>query len=220
MLLVFLTIAIVAFLMGIWMGNTDEVDRNTDAIEISIKLTQEAMANSMVSSLPSATLETSAAFISTPIKQIDIPTVENTSTRTPIATLTKTRTLLTNSPGVTILPKITATSIPLSTRAPTHTITPEVPWEACKGLYLSRLRVGDHAYVSYNPPMTNRVRKMPYIDSEILGFVKPGEEVTIIEGPSCSGGYVWWKVTAKKDGLTGWISEGDADKYWLIPMRD
>lgn len=91
------------------------------------------------------------------------------------------------------------------------------PWEACKYTYLSRLQVGDWAYVSYTPSKHNRVRKMPYVHSKELGRIGPGERMQIIEGPSCSDVYVWWKVRAEKDGLTGWTAEGDLDNYWLVP---
>lgn len=92
------------------------------------------------------------------------------------------------------------------------------PWEACKGTYLSRLQVGDLAYVSYTPPRQNNIRKMPYVTEDKVGELDPGEKVEIIKGPSCSDGYIWWKVTSEKDGLTGWTAEGDIDNYWLIPI--
>lgn len=104
-----------------------------------------------------------------------------------------------------------STSIPRNASGATQ------PWEACKNTYLSRLQVGDWAYVSHTPPKYNRVRKMPYIDSPILGRIGPGERMRIIKGPSCSNGYVWWKVRAEKDNLTGWTAEGDINNYWLIP---
>jgi hypothetical protein len=96
--------------------------------------------------------------------------------------------------------------------------TPQTgPWAACPNGYLSRLRVGDRAYVSFEPPLANRVRKAPNQTAGVLGSIEPGEEVIILDGPACSGGWTWWKVWAVKDGLTGWTSEGDAKDYWLIP---
>ena len=114
---------------------------------------------------------------------------------------------------------ITSTPFKKITSTPLHTLTPTFDWGSCHAVYTSRLKVGDKAYVSYDPPLANNVREEPHKDSKLLGKIKPGEEVTIIKGPSCSNGWIWWKITAKKDGLTGWTAEGDADGYWLVPMK-
>jgi hypothetical protein len=92
------------------------------------------------------------------------------------------------------------------------------PWEACLGTYLSRLHVDDQAYVSYDPPLANRVRSQPGTDGRIIGTIQPGEEVQILEGPACENNWVWWKVRSEKTGLTGWTAEGDREDYWLVPL--
>lgn len=120
----------------------------------------------------------------------------------------------------------TATRVPTKIRLsptpmPTNTKTaiPESgPWEACAiADYLSRLRVGDYAKVSEDPPLSNRVRSKPNLSGTIEGLIKPGEEIVILDGPGCSSGWVWWRVRSTKTGLEGWTAEGDDEGYWLVP---
>ncbi len=111
---------------------------------------------------------------------------------------------------------------PTVTPTVTETVAPQSgPWEACPGAaYLSRLRVGDKAKVSEDPPLANRVRSQPSLTGEVLGFIEPGEEMTILEGPGCSANWVWWRVRSLETGLEGWTAEGDKDSYWLVPDND
>ncbi len=95
--------------------------------------------------------------------------------------------------------------------------TPRVViWKPCPNSPSSRLKVGDLAYVTKDPPIPNRVRKEPDREAEILGNINPGASMEIIEGPACENGWVWWKV--KNADLNGWTSEGDKETYWLIPL--
>lgn len=102
---------------------------------------------------------------------------------------------------------------------PTPTPHPTKPaYEACESAYLSRLHVGDNAKVASYPPESNRVREQPNLTSETVGFIKPGEGMVILDGPTCNNNWVWWKVQSEK-GLIGWTAEGDEDNYWLEPVR-
>lgn len=122
-----------------------------------------------------------------------------------------------------VLPSLTPTPTKLRTRTsvPTRvpTITPtKGPWEACAGTYLTRLHVGDRAYVSFDPPLRNRMRSEPGTDAIILYYIETGEEMEILEGPVCMNGWVWWKVRPAGTNLVGWTAEGDSDNYWLVPI--
>lgn len=143
--------------------------------------------------------------------------------------LTATRTPTKKSPTITSTsrpiqptktPKNTATRTkipsPTKTRTSTRSSTDDI-WKDCTASYKSRLNVGDIAYLSSTPNLRNRVRIMPYLDREIIGYIDPGEEVEIIKGPSCSNLWVWWKVRSLETGLVGWTAEGDENNYWLIP---
>jgi hypothetical protein len=93
------------------------------------------------------------------------------------------------------------------------------PWRACSQAPLSRLHVGMQAYVSYVPPLSNRVRSDAGTSERILGYIGPGEEITILDGPACANGWIWWKIRSSESGLTGWTAEGDQSDYWLVPME-
>ena len=122
---------------------------------------------------------------------------------------------------------VTSSSTPTQTNTPTPTLTATLTpimsiaaglWEACPGTYLSRLYVGDHAYVSYYPPLSSRVRSEAGTDGRILGQIDPGEEVQVLDGPACENGWVWWKIRSQETNLTGWTAEGDREDYWLVPL--
>jgi hypothetical protein len=87
----------------------------------------------------------------------------------------------------------------------------------CPGIYYSRLYVGDVAYVSFDPPLPNRVRSQPSATGINLGVLQPGERAAIIGGPECSNQWIWWEVRSLASGLTGWTAEGDNKAYWLVP---
>jgi len=54
----------------------------------------------------------------------------------------------------------------------------------------------------------------PYTEQNEIGLIKPGEKVLIIDGPSCSGKLIWWKV--ETSNLIGWTIEGDNSQLWLL----
>lgn len=97
--------------------------------------------------------------------------------------------------------------------------TPLPPWIPCESSPPSRLRVGDTAFVSYEPDLANRLRTIPdVLEGEVVARLDPGTRVSIADGPTCSNGMVWWSVQVA--GLTrrGWTSEGDDAAYWLVPL--
>ena len=91
-----------------------------------------------------------------------------------------------------------------------------VIWKPCQDAPTSRLKVGDIAYVTKEPPVPNRVRQEPSRTADILGLINPGGSMTILDGPVCADNWVWWKV--KNADLEGWMAEGDAENYWMIPL--
>jgi len=118
------------------------------------------------------------------------------------------------------LTMLTITRSPKSTLTPRAAMTSTVDvWKNCNAGYISRLKVGDKAYVSNDPPLRNRLRSGPYINESITGYIDPGEQVEILKGPSCSNQWVWWKIKSLKNGEIGWTSEGDLNNYWLVPVK-
>lgn len=77
------------------------------------------------------------------------------------------------------------------------------------------LKTGDWARVSVDPPLPNKLRSAPGSSGELIGQAQPGENLLVLEGPSCADGYHWWLVR-DLEGMEGWTAEGDAEGYWLV----
>lgn len=156
--------------------------------------------------------ETHSALSQITATQIKVSSATNTSFKTP--------TLSSRLPSVTVTRIVTPNhNLIQKTTTPSITLTPTFDWTTCHADYVTRIKIGDIVYVSYTPPYANNVRSKPYKDSTLLGKIQPGEEVTIINGPSCSNGWIWWKIQTKNNQLSGWTSEGDAEDYWLVPRE-
>lgn len=78
----------------------------------------------------------------------------------------------------------------------------------------SNLALGVIARV--NTPQLN-VRSDPRSDANRLFQLNQGTLVTIVSGPSCSGGVRWWQI-GTSDGRGGWSAEvGSSGSYLLVP---
>ena len=95
---------------------------------------------------------------------------------------------------------------------PTPTKT---PYECSQGW--THLKVGGYAYVTGDATSAyNRVRYAPDLSSESFARIYPGMVVSIIEGPQCSNGMVFWKVRHKNiQHGGGWTAEGNFHDRWL-----
>lgn len=71
--------------------------------------------------------------------------------------------------------------------------------------------IGDRATVT--PGVANRLRPRPGLNSEPIGRIQPGEEFTIVGGPECVDGYLWWQVDFQ--GTVGWTAQGDSQSNWI-----
>ena len=101
-------------------------------------------------------------------------------------------------------------ALPMKPVAPT-------PWTPCEGGYETHLFKGGYAFVNPFPPEPNLVRSAPDNASPQMGLIQPNEPVEVVDGPQCSGGWVWWQITSKKTGLSGWTAEGDGVSDWVLP---
>lgn len=94
------------------------------------------------------------------------------------------------------------------------------PGTTCAGKY-TRLLAGVEAIVAgapTDPP--NRVRSQPSKAGEIISQIYPLSIVTVVEGPVCADGLVFWRVeNALIPGGSGWTAEGDGTEYWLEPYK-
>lgn len=117
--------------------------------------------------------------------------------------------------GPTATPDQTPAATPLPTILP-PTPTP-LGREVCPGALPSRLATGRSARAAERG-MPNPIRSAPTTVSTIIGQVEPGQAVTIVGGPECGEGMVWWQVSAGM--LVGWAAEGQNQVYWLEPQTE
>jgi hypothetical protein len=98
-------------------------------------------------------------------------------------------------------------------------IRPERPFvEHCLDAPPSRLKVGDQARVSLDPPTPSRIRSEPSsAQGRVVGSVGPGARVSVFDGPECAEGFVWWRVRPLGQSVEGWLAEGVWSGAWLIP---
>ncbi len=89
----------------------------------------------------------------------------------------------------------------------------------CPGALAARLTVGEQARVTFSNGLSVRVRERPGTDDSItVLFTMPeGTVFTVIGGPECVDGWVWWEIEMA-NGVTGWASEGSHELgYFLEP---
>jgi uncharacterized protein YraI len=63
----------------------------------------------------------------------------------------------------------------------------------------------------------NRVRERATTNSTQLGTIPLGGVFTILDGPTCQDGYVWYRVNY--EGLVGWTVEGGGGEYWIAELE-
>ncbi|NDJ86990.1 MAG: hypothetical protein GYB66_14010, partial [Chloroflexi bacterium] len=93
--------------------------------------------------------------------------------------------------------------------------------DPCNGLVSPRLQIGDTARVLFNGDgLGSALRDNPGKEQSGSRFVTTmpeGTVITVLEGPVCLDGMVWWQVSVP-DGTQGWVAEGDAQQYYLEPF--
>ena len=88
--------------------------------------------------------------------------------------------------------------------------------EACPDAPPSRLRVGEHAEVAAGVDRLN-LRMLPAVGTGEVRLLYAGTTFEVLAGPSCNGGFSWWRV-ALQDGSKGWVAEGTWSAYYLRPV--
>ncbi|NDJ85822.1 MAG: SH3 domain-containing protein [Chloroflexi bacterium] len=112
-------------------------------------------------------------------------------------------------------PSMTPSMLPTPSLAPTATPLTPTPF-ACPGAPPARLVLNNLAeVVSAN---TIRLRANPGLETNTVLNVSPGEQVLVIEGPTCMDQFIWWKVRLNDD-TEGWMAEGNAGQYFLEPRQ-
>lgn len=67
-------------------------------------------------------------------------------------------------------------------------------------------------------PNSLRIHDKATIQSPILVYLPENRPFTIVDGPQCADGYIWWKLKSDDGGVTGWAAEGDTSKYYYMPL--
>jgi WD40 repeat protein len=83
---------------------------------------------------------------------------------------------------------------------------------------LTDLSVNGVAQVNTTDNDTLNLRAAPATEAESLAELADGAQVTLLEGPLSSGGFVWWRVSTE-DGLEGWVVQSvpDENVQTLVP---
>lgn len=88
------------------------------------------------------------------------------------------------------------------------------------GYMSSRLAIGEQAKVEEGG-LPNRVRSTPSISGENLFQMEPGTEMTVLNGPQCGNGIVWWQIETTTAQI-GWTAESNVaeQEYYLMPLEE
>jgi hypothetical protein len=89
---------------------------------------------------------------------------------------------------------------------------------ACPHAPRPRLSIGATAVVGNGTRRLN-LRALPAVDTGVEKLLNAGSTLTVLTGPSCNGGYNWWRVETAK-GDRGWVAEGDWEAYFVVPVSD
>jgi hypothetical protein len=67
-----------------------------------------------------------------------------------------------------------------------------------------------------------RLRALPAVGAGEVSTLNSGTTFTVIAGPSCNGGYNWWRVelTNAVPGQRGWLAEGSWSQYFVVPTEN
>ena len=76
----------------------------------------------------------------------------------------------------------------------------------CTSILTPRLTLGGQGVVLLGA--ANNVRSEPSTQAALVGRVSGGTAFTVLEGASCSGDFIWWRV--ESGAIQGWTVEGNA----------
>jgi hypothetical protein len=131
-----------------------------------------------------------------------------------------------SSGASTETPLITSTAPVVTQETPTATDIPVILQPhpiICAGAPPSRLNVGMRGQVRVAPEGAQRrqqnVRTAPSMEGESIARLPEGAAFTIVGGPECADGFIWWQIDTVRDGWTaeGQLTSGGAYDYFLEP---
>ena len=124
-----------------------------------------------------------------------------TPTRQPLVATTSGNAPTPEQPSPTTAP--TAVPPPTVTVAPPPTPTLVVR---------NPLNIGEQARILIAGGLN--IREQPTIGAPVVTLLAQGKRVLVLDGPTGSEGYVWWKVDDNQ-GNVGWVAGGAGDEQWI-----
>ena len=126
-----------------------------------------------------------------------------------------------DTPTVIILSNIPLTEVPTRTAVPQETSL-FTPTPACTTeIQKNGVEPGTNVKTAYVQGYETEIPiRYQYNDSRnIVGTVKSGEQVYILEGPVCFGNVRWWKINSAKHKVVGWLPETVNKHPFLEPIH-
>ncbi len=72
--------------------------------------------------------------------------------------------------------------------------------------------------VDNSSPSPNRIRNLPALTgSNVIAEIPAGGYFEVLAGPHCADNMAWFEIRTE-DGVDGWMGEGTADGYWVMPI--
>ncbi|MBC8099087.1 MAG: SH3 domain-containing protein, partial [Armatimonadetes bacterium] len=123
----------------------------------------------------------------------------------------------TSTPRPTVTPTRTLIPSPTSTMRPTQTAIP-IAITSCPGVRESQLAPGMEGFVLPDDVRSVNVRLRPGTEFDIVARLQVGESFSVLEGPTCTPLYAWFRVRGRSGTVEGWLAEGDAEAYFVAPV--
>ncbi len=76
--------------------------------------------------------------------------------------------------------------------------------------------LGPGSQATYSRDVQLNVRSYAGTNNAVIGSLRRGDVVDVLNGPESANGYVWWQVRLPS-GTVGWAAEGSGGEYWLEP---
>lgn len=95
-------------------------------------------------------------------------------------------------------------------------LSPRVP--RCDGAPMTRLIIQERGRVTKideDDTESLNLRAGPSTSYTTLRQIPPGDTFYVLDGPTCEGGYAWYRVIYQ--GIDGWVAEGDDTGYFVEP---
>ena len=120
----------------------------------------------------------------------------------------------TATPDIPIVETVEITPSPTQVPLQETVLMNPRPISQCPDAPDIRLIIQGRGRVTDNNDTLN-LRSGPDVSFDILTALNPLDEFTVIDGPTCAGGFSWFRI--RFNTTIGWIAEGDSEDYYVEP---